>query len=163
VEKDKGTITGDIGYDVNGKPNGIWLPTILQDFYWKNPATTIRWGRLTTQFPAEQFDLAEAAMFETSRQFHDAHEDYSAEVKLRLDALFESLRYSKMVCPEAGPKPKPNVPPPFGLVGKMDALSSRLAGKLVGSPLRWKRPLYTSRHAIQFADKLRLAVKPPGP
>ena len=33
IEKEKGTITGDIGYNVNGQENGIWLPTIIEHFY----------------------------------------------------------------------------------------------------------------------------------
>ena len=47
IEESKGTITDDIGYDVNGKPNGIWLPSIIEDFYagYKNidPIAGISW------------------------------------------------------------------------------------------------------------------------
>ena len=164
ITKDKGTITADIGYDVNGQANGIWLPTILEDFYARRgspdqPSGGVRWGKLSRDYPNEQFTMAEAAMHEASRQFHDAHPDYSEEVKARLDKFLVALKHKKLVCPEAGPKGKPDVPPPYGLVQRLNGLSRTLAGSLVGSPLRWKRPLYTSRHAIEFADKLRLAIK----
>jgi hypothetical protein len=163
IAKDKGTITADIGYNVNGQSNGIWLPTILEDFYAGKPtppSAGISWGRLTKEYPTHQFTMAEAAMFEASRQFHDAHPDYSEEVKLRLDKFLDNLKRSKVICPDTGPKPKPFVPPPYGLVARLDTLSLSLAGKLMGSPLRWKRPYYTSRHAIDFADKLQQAGSP---
>lgn len=161
IETAKGTITGDIGYDINKRENGIWLPTILENFYggYKgvDPVAGVSWGKLTTRYPNEQFSMAEAAMFEASRQFHDAHEDYSEHVKERLQKLMDKVIVRKISCPEAGPEAKPNVPPPFGLVKWMDALSRRMGGFLTGSPKRWRHPMWTSRHAKEFADKLQAA------
>ena len=99
--------------------------------------------------------MAEAAMFETSRQFHDSHEDYSEHVKTRLDKLFNKVKLRKTQCPEAGPKAKPNVPPPYGLVNWLNSLSFGLSGHLQGDPLRWRIPLFTSRHAEEFHDKIK--------
>ncbi len=161
IEKSKGTITGDIGYDINKKENGIWLPTILEDFYagYKgvDPVAGVKWGALTRRYPKEQFSMAEAAMFEAKRQFHDAHEDYNEHVKERLQKLMDKVISRKQTCPDAGPKSKPNVPPPFGLVGWMDGLCHRMAGFLKGDPLRWRDPIWTSRHAKQFSAKLNAA------
>lgn len=161
IEKSKGTITGDIGYDVNKKENGIWLPTILENFYagysGVDPIAGIKWGALTKRYPKEQFSMAEAAMFEAKRQFHDTHEDYSEHVKERLQKLMDKTISRKRSCPEAGPKEKPDVPPPFGLVDWMDSLSHRLAGFLKGPPERWRHPIWTSRHAKEFVAKLKSA------
>jgi A nuclease family of the HNH/ENDO VII superfamily with conserved AHH len=158
IEKSKGTITADIGYDVNGRKNGVWLPTIIEHFYagYSNvdPVAGISWGRLTRQYPMQQFSMAEAAMYEARRQFHDAHPDYSDHVKGRLDKLMDKLVSRKMSCPEAGPKAKPNVPPPYALVQWLDALSHTMASHLSNDPKRWKDPIFTSRHARAFHDKL---------
>jgi hypothetical protein len=158
IEKNKGTITSDIGYDVNGSGNGIWLPTIIEHFYagYTNvdPVAGVSWGRLTRQYPDHQFSMAEAAMFEAKRQFHDAHPDYSEHVKGRLDKLLDKVIARKKSCPEAGPKAKPNVPPPYALVRWMDALSHSMASHLSNDPKRWKDPIFTSRHAKAFHDKL---------
>lgn len=160
IEKDKDTITGDIGYNVNGQPNGIWLPTIIEHFYagYKNvePVAGISWGKLTKDYPEEQFSCAEAAMYETNRQFHDAHQNYNEHMKGRLDKLFDKVKLRKEQCPEAGPKAKPNVPPPFGLVSWMNALSKGMASWLNCPPIRWRSPIYTSRHAEDFHEKIKL-------
>jgi hypothetical protein len=159
MEKAKNTITGDIGYNVNGKPNGIWLPTIIEHFYsgYTNvdPVAGISWGQLSKEYPTKQFSMAEAAMYETNRQFHDAHPDYNEHVKGRLDKLFNKLILRKMQCPEAGPKSKPDVPPPYGLVDWLDALSSRMAKYLSCPPKQWKDPIFTSRHAKAFYEKIK--------
>lgn len=163
IEKKRGVVTGDIGYNVNGRGNGIWLPTIVEHFYagYRNvdPVAGIRWGRLTTQNPTLQFSLAEAAMFEAKRQFHDAHTDYSTHVSQRLDKLLDKLIARKQNCQEAGPKPKPDVPPPYGLVKWLDALSFAMASHLAADPRRWRDPIFTSRHAKAFHEKLN----PPAP
>jgi hypothetical protein len=158
IKKDEGTITADIGYDVNGRPNGIWLPTIIEHFYagYTNvdPIAGISWGSLSKDYPNEQFSMAEAAMYESRRQFHDAHPDYSLHVTGRLDKLFDKLILRKQQCPVAGPKAKPNVPPPFALVHWLNALSHAMASHLSNEPTRWKDPIFTSRHAKEFRTKL---------
>ncbi|MBN1602713.1 MAG: AHH domain-containing protein [Chitinispirillaceae bacterium] len=158
IEKAKGTITADIGYNVNSKPNGIWLPTIIEHFYGGrtnvDPIAGIKWGELTKKYPNDQFSMAEAAMFEAKRQFHDAHPDYSEYVKGQLDKIFDKLILRKQKCPEAGPKAKPNVPPPYALVSWLNACSRGMAQHLSNDPTRWRDPIYTSRHAKSFQEKL---------
>jgi hypothetical protein len=147
---------------VNGRENGIWLPTIVEHFYGGymnvDPIAGITWGNLSKKYKEEQFSMAEAAMYETSRQFHDAHPDYNEHAKQRLDKLFDKLILRKQSCPEAGPAAKPNVPPPFGLVRWLHALSRGLGGLLQGSALRWRDPIFTSRHAKAFQEKLKSAT-----
>lgn len=159
IEKAKGTITGDIGYNVNGRLNGVWLPTIIEHFYGgyqsTDPIAGITWGSLSKKYPEKQFSMAEAAMHETRRQFHDAHPEYSLNVKQRLDKLLNKLVIRKLNCPIAGPKGKPDVPPPYALVQWLNALSHAMAGHLVGEAPRWRDPMFTSRHAKAFRNKLK--------
>jgi hypothetical protein len=57
-------------------------------------------------------------------------------------------------------KSKPDVPPPFGLVDMLNALSGKLASQLTGGAMAWKAPLFTSRHAQGFHEKMRkIAIK----
>lgn len=159
IEKEKGTITGNIGYNVNKKENGIWLPAIPEHFYggYKgvDPVAGISWGSLTRDYPEPQFSMAEAAMHETKRQFHDAHEDYNEHVKGRLDKIMDKVIARKTNCPDAGPKTKPNVPPPYGLVLWMDGVSKTMSSWLSCDPKRWRSPIWTSRHAKEFHEKLK--------
>jgi A nuclease family of the HNH/ENDO VII superfamily with conserved AHH len=162
VEYDRNQISDNIGYDVNGQTNGVWLPTIPEDFYGGNeiPALAgIRWGGLTERYPSEQFTIAEAAMNAAKRQFHDAHPAYSSDVKLRLDMINTGMRVLKARCPEAKEKGKADhdIPAPYGLVRRLDGLSARMARYLDGDALKWLPPLFTSRHAEAFYTKVKAA------
>ena len=130
----------------------------LEHFYggYKNtdPVAGITWGVLTRKYPDKQFSMAEAAMHETRRQFHDAHEEYSLHVRQRLDKLLDKLVLRKLHCPVAGPKSRPDVPPPYAMVHWLDSLSHTMARHLVGDPTSWRDPIFTSRHAKAFRDKL---------
>jgi len=152
-------IADNIGYDVNKLENGVWLPTIPENFYAGNdapPVAGIRWGALTEKYPTQQFNIAEAAMHEAKRQFHDAHPAYSGDVKDRLTKIHEGMHYYRMKCPEATGKSGGNndVPAPYGLVNRLDGLSRRMAQYLDGDPLKWRPPLFTSRHAEAFHAKV---------
>lgn len=149
-------VNADVGYDINKQENGVWLPTIPEHFYYKAAGVTIRWGQLSKQYPHEQFTMAEAAMYQAERQFHDAHPEYSAEVKKQLDSIHLMIGAGQVMCPEASGKPKPE--PPYSVIGMLDGLSQEMAEMLEGKPDTWVFPYFTSRHAKALQEKLAKAA-----
>lgn len=173
-------IRGDIGYDVNGADNGIWLPThtALSSAMKKGRVLPgmvfgIKYGDLSALVDRNQEENTMMATFQqrfayqvmerTSRQFHDAHLDYSDFVVKALNKIFVNLinisNYNCTKCQQAksgGGK----LPPPHRLVFRLNELSRRLRGFLTGNPLGWRRPLFTSRFAQDLAADARIWSSP---
>jgi hypothetical protein len=163
VDKAKGTINADIGYDVNDASNGIDLPGIhgLGESGW------------TGTGPAFQMKYAFAAMANSApkRQFHDRHNAYSAFVVNVLDAIAEKIEAKGPDAPPGcgnancgGKKEKP-FDPPFGLNTRLDGVAARLKAKLQGFETGWKMPIFTSRFAVMYKmkpmtqDEARIALR----
>ncbi len=164
-------VWGDVGYDINGAENGIWLPTH------SSLSTEMKQGRLLPgeTAPLGYADLTAAVekaneenavigtfqqrytyqvMERTGRQFHDRHLDYSNEVIGELNKIAAKMTVvAGMHCDKCKNAKKVNgkLPPPHPIVGRLNALSRRLAGHLWGNPLRWKSPYFTSRFAREMA------------
>ena len=114
-------LASDIGYDVNARENGVWLPANYgvrsqNDHYTKN------WSSFSPTFKQQ---YAERAMAKASgAQFHDAHPKYSKNVLKTLEALAEKLGEPVDKCPVCKKKYENGVTPPFGLVGRLNQISS---------------------------------------
>ncbi|KYF83271.1 hypothetical protein BE17_17235 [Sorangium cellulosum] len=115
------TVDGDVGYDVNDRKNGVWLPTY--------PASG--WGTL------DQDAYAIQAMKAAGAQFHNAHAQYNQRASQSLSEIADKLVKKNDKCPICGDTLKNAKRPPFGLVGRLNALSRRYRGFLKGSPRRW--------------------------
>lgn len=146
-----GTATGNIGYNVNSAPNGVWLP----GNYAMRP-----WGPGGTGFYSatgiEPREYAFAAIQKWGAQFHDAHEDYSDFVKLALDKIYDKLEAkTELWCPEA--KKRDSNPekraPLYVLVSRINTVSSRMKSMLVLPTQNWKKNIYTSRFSLAFMDE----------
>jgi hypothetical protein len=165
-------IWGDIGYDVNGAENGLWLPThsslstlMKKGKLLPNAAFGIKYGELADLAEKNKENELMVASFhqrytylvmdQTGRQFHDAHTDYSDEVVKKLDSITVKLlnisAFHCDKCKEAATDGSSKLPPPHTLVFRLNALSRRLAGFLWGNPLRWAPPWFTSRFAASLA------------
>jgi hypothetical protein len=145
------TVDADIGYGVNHQNNGVWLPSYPHDFETlKDKEAPVKWSEMTKVYPDQQFDIAVQAMEKAQHQFHDAHPDYSDFASQCLDKICEKLLNSGCQCPNAKKKGKP-WPAPFALVGRLDGISGRLRNLLSGLKYNWKDPVFTSRHAKQWA------------
>jgi len=114
-------VDGDIGYDVNDKKNGVWLPTY--------PAGG--WGSLDRDKYAIQ------AMKASNTQFHNAHGEYSSTVSRTLSSIADKLAEKSDKCPICGKKMKNAKRPPYGLVNRLNAVSARYRRFLTGPPKRW--------------------------
>jgi hypothetical protein len=162
-------ISSDIGYGVNGRENGIWLPThhalsqkmpVLPYETEKHAyASMSDEGSDTVGSTVSMY--TQAVMEQTKSQFHDDHTsatDYSNFVIKVLNKIHANLvaikNYNCDKCKNAtsgGGK----LPPPHTLVHRLNSVSARLAGFLVGSPRSWRPPVYTSPHARAFASSSR--------
>jgi hypothetical protein len=151
------TIKGNIGYDVNGSHNAVWLPgnyaiqTELKARVRNGKTLPARAG--TTPTPGKpwrdlhepwQFDYVAGACKAAGGQFHDTHElPYSATVRKNLNRIVYALAYHLDECPECSQKNAP-VPPPFRIKRRLYALSAKLRGYVTGPPAAWKKPWFTS-------------------
>lgn len=163
------SVSSDIGYGINGRENGIWLPThhALSQNMPVLPFATEKhaYAELTPEgnemVGSFTHTYTQAVMVHANCQFHDDHTtatDYSNFVIKVLNKIQSNLatikNYNCSKCQQAksgGGK----LPPPHRLVHRLNAVSGRLAGFLVGAPLGWRPPVYTSKHAMSLAEAQR--------
>lgn len=182
----EGKTEGDVGYDVDGAENGVWLPTHaklssalgksgeIQICDEDNPSQTLSYADLSQRPPkrkeggewVEVDDRSEAplnfietytrqAMKLTGRQFHDSHSAYSGHVTKRLNKMHVKMCHLTKECPECQKAEGEKLPPPYGLVDRLNALSLLLRVKLLGPPASWVPPIFTSHHARGYRDDAR--------
>lgn len=143
-----GTARGNIGYNVNSKPNGVWSPGNYAVRPWNGAG-----GR------SEEFKqvYAFSAMKSTGTQFHDAHRSYNTFVKNVLTEIHDKLKLgADLWCPEAKKREekKPEERPPLKvLVSRLHTVSGRMKDMLTGGPVAWRRNIYTSRFALQLMER----------
>lgn len=142
-----GEAEGNIGYNVNAKPNGVWSP----GNYGVRP-----WGADGKEFEkkangATAKDFAFAAMEAWGCQFHDAHEKYSKFVESVLNKIADKLRANETLwCPEQKKKDKNQRTQMFEIVGRLNTVSARMKRMLVFPTGGWKSNVYTSRFAQDY-------------
>ncbi|HEU4628429.1 MAG TPA: AHH domain-containing protein [Gemmatimonadaceae bacterium] len=140
-----GSAKGNIGYNVNSLPNGIWLPGNYAVRPWSSKAES------------KKKEYAFAAIRTWGRQFHDAHEQYSTKVLEALDKLYDKLEDGESVwCPEASKKEKPKPEERqnlYAIVSRLNTTSGRLARMLRAPISAWKKNIYTSRFSQQYMDE----------
>jgi len=140
-----GDLKGDIGYGVNHRKNGVFLPT---DDKW-DVAQFGKWSAVMKKQDGYQllYAYAYAAMKRTGRQFHTGHPDYSRWVLQRLEEIKVKMLESNRDCKQNKCTKKKPWNPPYNLVGKLDSISQHVRGYLTGSPRRWLSPIVTSPEA----------------
>ena len=148
LDKRKGHIKGDIGYDVNCATNGIDLPSSKAAGGWSGKSPNFQ----------RKYSFACMSVDNKIRQFHDRHPAYSDFVIASLDKVAAKLdaRPSRdMGCGhkhcQAGKK-KPFTPP-YGLNIRLRFIAARMRRKLYGSPRYWKKPIMTSRFAMMYKSQ----------
>lgn len=144
MDAGRGKITSDIGYDVNSAQNGIWLPgsygvTEVSDFEQKWSAYSF------------QLEYAFAAMAAAGAQFHDAHPTYSKLLIRSLRSLADKITLkAPEKCGICGKETEDKARPPYGLVGRLNRLSSLHRRFLRGPTRKWPvaTGYFTSRWAV---------------
>jgi hypothetical protein len=162
---------GFIGYDVNSADNGVWLPSpyaLSNKNGWpaEEGMEVLKRRRGLDFTETEEFKEAYvAATIEAcDRQFHMRHVDYSDFVGKALKAIADRL--AKMVngkCPVAADSEEDGkFDPPYGLVGRLNVLSTNLKNHLMLGV--WRDPLFTDEMTKAYAQDLKktkrkLAIK----
>jgi hypothetical protein len=142
-----GEAEGNIGYNVNAKTNGVWLP----GNYGVRP-----WGTQGKAFEEDAQgvtakEFAFEAMEVWSAQFHDAHETYSEFVESVLRKMANKLRANEELwCPEQKKKNKDKPTHMFEIVGRLNTVSARMKRMLVFPTSGWKVNVYTSRFVQSY-------------
>jgi hypothetical protein len=145
-----GEAEGNIGYNINSKPNGVWSP----GNYGVRP-----WGADGKVFEekangATAKDFAFAAMEEWRCQFHDAHEKYSGFVSGVLEKVSDKLRDNETLwCPEQKKTDKDEHTQMFVIVGRLNTISARMKRMLVFPTSGWKSNVFTSRFAQYYMQE----------
>jgi hypothetical protein len=152
---DDGADTSNVGYNINSRQNGIWLPGSYA-IRSKKGTEQATWSATSDEF---QEAYAFSAMADSGRQFHDTHEAYSDVVRKALDDLRDLLEEMENEgCPECG-KGADTDEPPYHLVSRLNAVSNHLSSLLRGDPTRWKTNGFASD---KFGEKYRDFVKAAG-
>ncbi len=162
-------IASDIGYGVNGRENGIWLPThhALSQNMPVLPFATQQhaYADLTPEgndmVGSFTSTYTQAVMAYANCQFHDDHTsatDYSNFVVKILNKIQANLATIKNFNCDKCMKAKSGggkLPPPYRLVHRLNGVAGRLGGFLRGSPAAWRPPVFTSKHAMSLAESHR--------
>ncbi len=140
---------GNIGYNVNSAPNGVWSPGNYAVRPWKSKSKEFKRA------------YAFAAMRATGTQFHDAHEKYSDFVLRVLDKIKNKLdEQEDLWCLEAKRQKKQAKSPEerkplYPLVSRLHTVSARMSATLTGGPVAWKRNVWTSEYALDLMKEER--------
>jgi hypothetical protein len=90
----QGKAEGNVGYDVNNKANGVWLPG---NYAYSQGKASI-WGEGGKGFEAAKKvtvdDYSGAAIEVSGAQYHDRHKDYSERVKKLLYEIHSKIEVS---------------------------------------------------------------------
>lgn len=144
--KKSGHLKGDVGYGVNHRNNGVFLPT---EDKW-DAAKYGLWSEIREEVDGYRMLYAYAykTMSKTGRQFHTSHTDYSLWVKQRLEEIRVKMLQMKVECDPCKTKnAKEPYNPPYEIVAKLDSIADHVRGYLCGSPRRWLAPIVTSDEA----------------
>ena len=154
----KYTLRENIGYNVNGAHNGLWMPGNYAIRAKTSPKKGTSWGKLPASYDQWCFEYMRACVKKTSRQFHDSHPTYSEEVLGVLEKLQRVLLSHHDTCTEDC-KNKKKLAPPYVLKDRLYGLSKYLSGKLRKvSRKKWKSPFYTSERFFDDMVKFGMLV-----
>lgn len=141
IEASRGKIQADIGYDVNSQQNGIWLPASY------GVRADSAFGKTWTAY-SFQNDYARAAMKRAGAQFHDAHPKYSDKTIKTLRSIADKVTLKKpQKCGVCDKQISEEARPPYGLVGRLNAVSRMHRRFLAGPVSKWPIAMgyFTSR------------------
>jgi A nuclease family of the HNH/ENDO VII superfamily with conserved AHH len=144
------TIKANIGYNVNGNHNGVWLPG---NYAIRQGATKkqVSWRELGED--PWCFEYMKACVAKTGGQFHDAHTHYSGAVLKILNKIHVLIgAHQDSGCEDCSSKTE--LYPPYRLKVRLYVLSRYLRSKLRMAPGKWKYPWFTSD---RFKDEMMRA------
>lgn len=145
------TLKANIGYNVNGNHNGVWLPgnyAIRKNKPQLN-STGKTWSELIVSDSTWCYAYMTACVEQAGGQFHDSHTKYSSAVMDILDKVHFKLATHQDSCKEC--ESKTEIYPPYVLKARLYLLSKYLRMQVRLRPGVWKNPWITSD---RFKDEL---------
>jgi hypothetical protein len=139
------TIKFNIGYNVNGNHNGVWLPGnygLIKDGAEDSP-TKETWSALEQDHADWQLHYVAACSKALNGQFHDEHSKYNDKVRDLLNLIAEILFFHQTICKQCHGKFE-KIPPPFIIKTRLYNISAYLKRRVTGNPQGWVRPWFTS-------------------
>src|SRR5580765_4510957 len=117
----------NIGYNVNGSHNGVWLPNNFA-IQQKGTPTGLKWSAYTAKKVGSEERQWIVAYIATAtkwkgRQFHDSHTTYNTNVKELMQKLCRGLLAHQAVCTECEKKVNKEIPPPYRVKLRLYAIS----------------------------------------
>jgi hypothetical protein len=148
-------LEGPIGYDINSAENGVWLPgnyAVRKDTeFGKN------WSKFDDPFKNA---YAVAAMERAGNlQLHDAHPEYNSNVLSTLNDIAKKLDEEwkdRSKCPICKEKLENKNRPPYGLVGRLNAVSAEHR-KALKHPMKNRKAIGAGYYT---SSRVLLAFKP---
>jgi HNH/ENDO VII superfamily nuclease len=152
-----GTKKGNIGYSVNNYENGVWL---VGNYGIRKSKGLVNWGSsgcgFQSKFNTEPYEYAKKAIEASQSQFHDAHENYSDNVRLALDAIAEKIGVIDEIWCDEDKSDRPTDPDDLqlvALVNRLNTTSRRLQTLLTKPGENWKTNFYTSSYSLKYIEK----------
>ena len=174
----KGKIKQDIGYDIDGAPNGVFLPHLPEIYFTRKKEATVRDSATSPWQTKKVFqskaygqtwiDMSDAAkesieytiMLETSLQAHfsnhnkpyvhvNAAMNYDLECQDECDQLDDLMKAKALICPQKS-NPDPPYNPPYSLVGLINGKSAAVLTRITGRPRRWQSWISSTSHQLTF-------------
>ena len=142
------TIKFNIGYNVNGSHNGVWLPNNFA-IQAKGTPTGIKWSAYTAKKVGSDERKWIVAYIATAtkwkgRQFHDSHTTYNRNVKDLMKKICAGLLAHQGACKECLGKANQEIPPPYKAKLRLYAISRVLRSYTIGSASSWRDRYLTS-------------------
>ncbi|CAD5370991.1 conserved hypothetical protein [Rubrivivax sp. A210] len=132
------TVSRNIGYNINGSHNGVWLPGSYAIRTGVHPSKSTWSVLIETPGHVEWcYRYIAAVTKSTGSQFHDTHVHYSNNVLKLLNKMSLLLMKHQTQCDDC--QGKDQSPPPYIVKNRLYRLSAHLRGKLRLSPRYWAR------------------------
>jgi hypothetical protein len=146
-------IRANIGYNVNGNHNGVWLPGNYGIRAGKGPVAGKSWGDIVEDPDHKDwcFEYMVACVEKVGGQFHDSHTKYNEAVLNALNKIREGLAAHQDSCEECKKKANGEIDPPYRLKTRLYLLSTYLKAKLRRQPGSYMVPWFTSD---RFRDEM---------
>jgi hypothetical protein len=153
-------VSHNIGYNVNGSHNGVWLPGSYAIVAGGNHPQGLGWQELNSVKGdiAWCYEYMAAVAKKVGGQFHDSHDHYNKNALKVLEEQTAKLSAHQPGCDIC--KKADKLPPPYQIKAKLYRLSSYLRTKTLGGPAGWKLAWFTSDQVRTdiFGDKKKRAA-----
>lgn len=139
-------VSHNIGYNVNGSHNGVWLPGSYAIEAGGNHPKGVSWQVLNSDTGDVPwcYEYMAAVARKTGGQFHDTHTSYNQNALKVLEKLTVKLSVHQAGCDDCRKKNKKKVPPPYEIKTKLFRLSTYLRTKTLAGPRSWRLAWMTS-------------------